>query len=72
MSDAVIVGLIAAIPATIAAIAAWRSGQRVASLKIEIDGRMGELLQSVKAENLAVGHAAGVAQERGRAKDVIA
>ncbi len=66
MTDAVVVGLIGAIPATIAALAAWHSGRKVASLKIEIDGRMAELLQSVKTENLAVGHAAGVEQERER------
>ena len=69
MTDAVLVGLISAVPATIAAIAAWRSGKRIASLKIEIDGRMAQLLESVKVENLAVGHAAGVEQERVRGEE---
>jgi hypothetical protein len=68
MTDAVIVGLLSAIPATIAALAAWHNGKKVASLKIEIDGRMEQLLQSVKTENQAIGHAAGVEQERDRDK----
>ena len=69
MSDAIIVGLIAAVPATVAAFASWRSHQSISALKIEINGRMAQLLQSVKIENQALGRAEGVEQERGRAED---
>ncbi len=66
MTDAVLVGLIAAVPGTLAAIGGLITAIRVGGLKLEINGRMTELLAATKAENQATGHAAGVEAERTR------
>jgi hypothetical protein len=70
VSDAVLVGLIASVPATITAAAAlWATihgNRKVDALSIHINGRMEQLLSSVGKENLAVGKAAGVEEERER------
>ncbi len=66
MTDAVLVGLIAAIPGTIAALASWRNGRKADRLAISVDGRLSQLLASVKTESEATGHAAGVEAERVR------
>ncbi len=66
MTDAVLVGLIAAVPGTIAAIASWRNGHKADKLAISVDGRLSQLLESTRTENQATGHAAGVEAERVR------
>jgi hypothetical protein len=69
MTDTVLVSLIAAIASTISAIATLRGNRKLGAIKVEIDGRISELLESVKTENLATGHAAGVEAERNRPHD---
>ena len=70
MSDAVIVGVIAAIPATLLGIAAlitaMRGNKKTDALAVSVDGRLSQLLASNAAENQAKGHAAGVEAERNR------
>ncbi len=70
MSEAVLVGIISAVPATIAAIAAVivsiHGNRQVEALHVSINGRMAQLLESVRTENLATGRAAGIEQERER------
>jgi len=70
MSDAVVVGLIAAIPATLlglaALITAIRGNKQTAALAVSVDGRLSQLLASNKSESEAIGHAAGVEAERNR------
>ncbi len=66
MTDAVLVGLIAAVPGTLAAIVSWLGNKKVDAVKIELDGRLTQLLASVRTESTAVGHAAGVEAERTR------
>ncbi len=70
MTDPVTVGLIAAIPATIAALAAlWatvKGNRKVDSIKVDIDGRLSQLLESVSKEQHALGRSEGVESERTR------
>jgi len=70
MTDAVVVGLLAAIPATVTAAAAvWvslKGNRKVDAIKVEIDGRLTQLLASVGAEQRAAGHNEGVEAERNR------
>ncbi len=72
MTDAVLVGLIAAVPATVMAAAAFitslHNSRKVDNLTIQVDGRLTQLLMSVGTEQNAVGHAAGVEAERTREK----
>jgi len=70
MSEAVVVGLIAAIPATILGIAALitaiRGNRKTDALAITVDGRLSQLLETNGSEREAIGHAAGVEAERNR------
>ncbi len=70
MSDPVIVGVIAAIPATLlglaALITAIRGNRKADALAVSVDGRLSELLAANKRESEAIGRAAGVEQERNR------
>ena len=66
MSDAVLVGLIAAIPATISAWATIRGNRKLETVHLQINSRMDDLLRATAKENLAIGRAAGAEAERER------
>lgn len=70
MTDVVVVGLIASVPATIAALAAlWatmKGNRKVDRIRVDIDGRLTQLLASVGAEQHAIGRSEGVEEERNR------
>ena len=70
MSEDVIVGLIAAVPATLVGIAALvtalRANRKVDAVHVSINSRMSELLASVGTEQRAVGHNEGIEAERQR------
>ena len=66
MSDAVLVGLIAAIPATISAWATIRGNRKLETVHLQINSRMDELLRATAKESLALGKAAGAEAERER------
>lgn len=72
MTDAVIVGIIAAIPATLvglaALVAAMKGNRKTDALAISVDGRLSQLLESRGAEQHAIGHGEGVEAERVREK----
>ena len=71
MTDAVLVGLIAAFPATVLATAALvtavKGNRKTDLLAIQVDGRLTQLLASVGKEQRGLGHAEGVEAERVRA-----
>jgi hypothetical protein len=73
VTDAVIVGLIAAIPATLLGVAALitaiKGNRKTDALAVSVDGRLSQLLESKAAENQATGHAAGVESERMRVEE---
>ncbi len=66
MTDAVLVGLIAAVPGTIAAIATFWGNRKVNAVALSINGRLTELLESRGKEQHAEGRAEGVESERNR------
>jgi hypothetical protein len=70
MSETVIIACIVALPPTVAALAALvvslKGNRKVDNLVVQVDGRLTQLLASVKTENQATGHAAGVEAERTR------
>jgi hypothetical protein len=70
MSDAVTVGLIAAVPATLVGIAALvtalRANRKTDNLAVSVDGRLSALLATTGAEQRLVGHGEGVEAERAR------
>jgi hypothetical protein len=70
VSDAVIVGVIAAIPATLlglaALVTALRGNRQTKALELSINGRLTQLLAAVSAEQHAAGRAEGVEAERNR------
>ena len=72
LTDTVLVGLIAAVPATVAALAALvvslKGNRKVAAISVQIDGRLDELLATTRAAGNASGRAAGIEAERVRAE----
>jgi hypothetical protein len=73
MTDTVQIAVIVAIPPTIAALGAifisWRNGKKTDELKITVDGRLTELLESKDARERATAissHAQGVLDEKER------
>ena len=56
---AIIVGVISAVPGVISAWATIRGNQKLATVHVQINSRMDELLRSTAKENLAVGQAEG-------------
>jgi hypothetical protein len=67
MSDAITVAIIAAVPSTLAAVAAaflsFRTHEKVQDVKVEVDGRFTELLALTRKS----GEAQGAKEERDRA-----
>lgn len=72
MTDTVLVGIIAAVPATIAAAAALvvsvRGNRKIDELHLSINGRMAQLIDMTSKAASADGKAAGIEQERQRAE----
>ena len=66
MTEAIIVGLIAAVPASISAWATIRGNRKLETVHLQINSRMDALLLATAKENLAVGRAAGAEAERER------
>jgi phage baseplate assembly protein W len=68
MTDQVAIALIAAVPVTIAATASamigWNNRTRIAKVETRLDGRLTELLQSVRVSSKAQ----GAQEEKERAK----
>lgn len=67
--NTIVLALIAVVPTTVAALAAWRSSRRNAEaiqrVHIDINSRMTELLKASKAESKAEGREQG--REEGKA-----
>jgi hypothetical protein len=70
MTDAVLVGLIAAIPSTVAALAALvvslKGNRKVDAVALSVNGRLTQLLGAVGQTQRAEGRADGIEQERSR------
>jgi hypothetical protein len=70
MTDAVLVGLIAAIPSTVAALAALvvslKGNRKVDAVALSVNGRLTQLLSAVGQTQRAEGRADGIEQERSR------
>jgi hypothetical protein len=70
MSDAITVGLIAAVPATLVGLAALvtalRANRKTDSLAVSVDGRLSALLATTGSEQRLAGHVEGVEAERAR------
>jgi hypothetical protein len=66
MTEAIIVGIIAAIPASISAWATVRGNRKLETVHLQINSRMDALLLATAKENLAVGRVAGAEAERAR------
>lgn len=70
MTDAVLVGLIAAIPSTLAALAALvvslKGNRKVDAVALSVNGRLTQLLGAVGQTQRAEGRADGIEQERSR------
>jgi len=70
VTDAVIVGIVAAIPATLlgtaALITALKGNRKTEALAVSVDGRLTQLLESVGKEQHGAGKAEGIEAERNR------
>jgi len=62
VTDTVVVALIAAVPATVAALVSRRNGYKIEEIHLAVNSRLSQLLKVVEAKS----HAEGVKQEADR------